>query len=49
VIKRIEVVERGVNNGGGNDTSSFEIDVWTDTAKLTNIIIPGFGKRCGKK
>ena len=37
VIKRVAVVELGVNNG---------IEVWTDTAKLTDMVIARFGDRC---
>ena len=45
VIKRIAVVELGVNNGSGNGGSCFGIDVWTDTAKLTDMVIARFGDR----
>ena len=37
VIKRVAVVELGVNNGSGNGGSCFGIEVWTDTAKLTDM------------
>jgi len=39
VIKRVAVVKHGVNNGSGNGGSCFGIEVWTDTAKLTNMVI----------
>ena len=39
VIKRVAVVELGVNNGSGNGGSCFGIEVWTDTAKLIEIVI----------
>ena len=39
VIKRVAVVQLGVNNGSGNGGSSFGIKVWTDTAKLTDMAI----------
>ena len=39
VIKRVAVVELGVNNGSGNGGSCFDIVVWTDTAKLTDMAI----------
>ena len=32
VIKRVAVVELGVNNGSGDGGSCFGIEVWTDTA-----------------
>ena len=39
VIKRVAVVELGVNSGSGNGGSCFGIEVWTDTAKLTDMVI----------
>ena len=45
VIKRVAVVERGVNNGSGDGGSCFGIEVWTDTAKLTDMEIARFGDR----
>ena len=45
VIKRVAVVELGVNNGSGNGGSCFGIEVWTDTAKLTDMVIARFGDR----
>ena len=45
VIKRVAVVKLGVNNGSGNGGSCFGTQVWTDTAKLTNIVIARFGDR----
>jgi len=43
VIKRVAVVKLGVNNGSGDSGSCFGIEVWTDTAKLTNVAIARFG------
>jgi len=34
-----------VNNGSGDGGSCFGIEVWTDTAKLTNMVIARFGDR----
>ena len=45
VIKRFAVVELGVNNGSGDDGGCFDIEVWTDTAKLTDMVIARFGDR----
>jgi len=45
VIKRVAVVKLGVNNGSGSDGSCFGIEVWTDTAKLANMVIARFGDR----
>ena len=38
VIKRVAVVKLGVNNGSGVGGSCFGIEVWTDTAKLTDMV-----------
>ena len=45
VIKRVAVVELRVNNGSGGDGGCFGIEVWTDTAKLTDMVIAKFGDR----
>jgi len=47
VIKRDAVVKLGLNNGSGDGGGCFGIEVWTDTAKLTNrpTVIAGFGDR----
>jgi len=45
VINRVAVVELGVNNGSGDGGSCFGIEVWTDTAKLTDVVIARFGDR----
>jgi len=45
VIKRVAVVKLGVNNGSGNGGSCFGIEVWTDIAKLANMVIARFGDR----
>ena len=45
VIKRVAVVELGVNNGSGESGSCFGIEVWTDTAKLTDMVISRFADR----
>ena len=45
VIKRVAVVELGVNNGSGDGGGCFGIEVWTDTAKLTDMVIARFGDR----
>jgi len=33
------------NNGSGDGGSCFGIEVWTDTAKLTNMVMARFGDR----
>jgi len=45
VIKRVAVVELGVNNGSGDGGRCFGIEVWTDTAKLTDMVIARLGDR----
>ena len=45
VIKRVAVVKLGVNNGSGDGESCFVIEVWSDTAKLTDMVIARFGDR----
>jgi len=39
VIERVAIVELRVNNGSGDGGSCFGIEVWTDTAKLTDMVI----------
>ena len=34
-----------MNNGSGNGGSCFSIEVWTDTVKLTDMVIARFGDR----
>ena len=45
VIKRVAVFELGVINGSGDGGGCFGIEVWTDTAKLTDMVIARFGDR----
>jgi len=45
VMKRVAVVELGVNNGSGDGISCFGIKVRTDTAKLTDVVIARLGDR----
>jgi len=45
VLKRVTVVELGVNSESGDGGSCFGIKVWTDTAKLTDMVIARFGDR----
>jgi len=45
VIKRVAVVKLGVNVGSDNSGSCFGIKVWTDTAKLTNMVTARFKNR----
>jgi len=45
VVKRVAVVELGVNSGSGDGGSCFGIEVWTYTAKLTDMVIARLGDR----
>ena len=45
MIKRVAVVKLGVNSGSGDGGSCFGIEIRTDTAKLTNMVIATFGDR----
>jgi len=45
VITKITVIKLGVNSGSGDGGRCFGIEVWTDTAKLTNMVIVGFGDK----
>ena len=45
VIKSVAVVKLGVNSGSGDGGSCFGIEVWTDTAKLTNMVTARLGDR----
>jgi len=45
VIKTVAVVELGVNNGSGDGGSCSGIEEWTDTAKLTDMVITRLGDR----
>ena len=48
MIGRVAVVELGVNNGmvnNGDGGGCFGIEVWADTAKLTDMVIARFVDR----
>ena len=44
VIERVTVVKFRVNYGGSNGAGCFEVKVWADTAKFTNVIAATFRK-----
>jgi len=44
VIERVTVIKFRVDNGGGNGAGCFEVEIWADTAKFTNVIVAGFRK-----
>ena len=39
IIERVTVVKFRVNYGGGNGAGYFEVEVWADTAKFTDVIV----------
>jgi len=41
---RVTVVKFRMNDGGGNGASCFEVKVWADTAKFTDVIVAKFRK-----
>jgi len=45
ISERITVIKFGKNNAGSSSTYSWRIDIRSDTANLTNVIVAGFGKR----
>ena len=44
MVERVTVVKFRMDNGGGNDAGCFEVEIWVDTAKFTNVIVAGIRK-----
>jgi len=44
VIERVTVIKFRMDNGGGNGAGCFEVEIWADKAKFTNVIVAGFRK-----
>ena len=44
VIERVTVVSFRMDNGGGNSAGCFEVNLWEDTAKFTNVSLTRFRK-----
>jgi len=44
VIERVTVIKFRMDNGGGNGAGCFEVEIWADTEKFTNVIVAGFRK-----
>ena len=42
VIEGVTVIEFRMDNGGGNGAGCFEVEIWADTAKFTNVLVAGF-------
>ena len=44
MIERVTVIKFRMDNGGRNGAGCFEVEIWADTAKFTNVIVAGFRK-----
>ena len=44
VIEIVTVIKFRMDNGGGNGGGCFEVEIWANTAKFTNVIVAGFRK-----
>ena len=40
----VGLIKFRMDNGGGNGVSSFEVEIWADTAMFRNVIVAGFRK-----
>jgi len=49
MIERVTVVKFRVNYGGGNAAGCFEVKVWANTAKFTNVIVTRHRKCSDRK
>ena len=44
VVETVTVIKFRMDNGGGNGAGCFEVEIWADTVKFTNVIVAGFRK-----
>ena len=44
MIERVIVTKFRMDNGGGSGAGCFEVEIWADIAKFTNVIVAGFRK-----
>ena len=44
MIERVTVIKFRMDDGGGNGAGCFEVEIWADSAKFTNVIVAGFRK-----
>jgi len=44
VIETVTVIKFRMDSGGGNGAGCFEVEIWADIAKFTNVIVAGFRK-----
>jgi len=45
VTERVAVIKFRMDSGGGNGAGCFEVEIWADTTKFSNVIVAGF-KKC---
>jgi len=44
VLERVAVMKFRMDSGDGNCAGCFEVEIWADMAKFTNVIVAGFRK-----
>jgi len=44
VIEKVTVIKFRMDNGSGNGAGCFEVEIWADITKFTNVIVAGFRK-----
>ena len=44
MIERVTVIKFRMDNGGSDGAGCFEVELWADTSKFTNVIVAGFRK-----
>ena len=44
MVERVIVIKFRMANGGGNGAGCFEVKIWADTAKFTDMIVARFRK-----
>ena len=44
VVDRVTVIKFRMDTGDGNGAGCFEVEIWADTSKFTNVIVAGFRK-----
>ena len=44
VIERVTVIKFRMDDGSGNGAGCFEVEIWADTTKFTNVMVAGFIK-----
>ena len=44
MVDRVTVIKFRMDTGDGNGAGCFEVEIWADTAKFTNVMVAGFRK-----